>query len=302
MGGDEGPLMTIFERVESLVRAHYQRDEEAFKIGTLQVAAQCKSARTQTALRDWTTKTGTLLPLGAKDYVLPLTVANAAELVLDQVVVALLAELAEEYNGRATLLARGIPARTRLLFHGPPGCGKTAAASLLGEAVCSMGYTVSLANLIGEFMGTTGAHLAKLFDALSVGCLLVLDEIDAIGAARAIHHDGAGAESNRIVNTLLTLLDQKPGGVLVATTNRIEMLDPALRRRFDEEVEFPAPTPETAATLIGLLTAKYGLERPPPCNQPGDRASFDAITKAVQRLARRRAMDELRAAKEKHVG
>jgi SpoVK/Ycf46/Vps4 family AAA+-type ATPase len=172
--------------------------------------------------------------------------------------------------------------------------GKTSAAAGIAHELGVPAYGVSIPELVSKYMGGTGENLAKLFGQLRDGAVVVFDEIDAIGGSRTAVDQTSAAERNQIVNTLLTLLDRRGGGVLVATTNRADVLDPALRRRFDETLVFPSATPEQQATLARRLEAKFGLTQwVDLCGCE----NFDAVTKRVTREARRIVMAEILAAK-----
>jgi SpoVK/Ycf46/Vps4 family AAA+-type ATPase len=104
----------------------------------------------------------------------------------------------------------------------------------------------------------------------------------------------AGKEANSIVNTMLTLLDRTKHGIIIATTNRPDILDPALLRRFDEQIEFPAPSPEQMRSLASKLCEGFGV---PPVDVSSC-ANFDEVTKRCETEARRAVMRELIAAEQ----
>lgn len=138
--------------------------------------------------------------------------------------------------------AVGIPRRNRLLFHGPPGCGKTSAAEALAAELGVPLVVVRLDAIVSSYLGQTAANLRRIFEyATAAQWVVLFDEFDALGRQR----DDAGehGEIKRVVNSFLQLLDDYRGpSVLVAATNHDEILDRALWRRFDEVVEFPNPT------------------------------------------------------------
>jgi SpoVK/Ycf46/Vps4 family AAA+-type ATPase len=183
------------------------------------------------------------------DLVLP----ASTRAVLDRV-------LAEHY--RATeLAARGLRASNRLLFCGPPGCGKTVAAGALALALGLPLAVVRLDAVLGQFLGTTSGHLRQIFDlATHNRIVLFLDEVDALGSARGMQSgDSAGGEIKRVVNALLLMLEEMRGGpsLVVAATNHEGALDPALWRRFDEIAVFPRPAGLEAAALLTKLVRQY---------------------------------------------
>jgi SpoVK/Ycf46/Vps4 family AAA+-type ATPase len=151
-------------------------------------------------------------------------------------------ELLAEWRMRALLQSRGVDRRTRLLFVGPPGCGKTLCARALATESKLPCLVVRFDAVIGSFLGQTASHLRQLFDFASAQpCVLVLDEIDALGRSRGNLMDVG--ELDRVVIALLQELEHAhPQGWIVATSNLPERLDAALWRRFDLLLRFPRPS------------------------------------------------------------
>lgn len=172
--------------------------------------------------------------------------------------------MAENYSA-AALLARGLRPTNRLLFRGPPGCGKTVAAGGVALALGIPFAVTRLDGIICQWMGKTAQNLRKVFDfARNQGpMLLFLDEIDALGRARSDGGDRGDGEMNRVVNSLLVMLEEVTGqakaqpSLVIAATNHEQMLDPALERRFDKMVTFPRPTGTQAAALLKRLVERY---------------------------------------------
>jgi SpoVK/Ycf46/Vps4 family AAA+-type ATPase len=170
--------------------------------------------------------------------------------------------LAENYRA-SELLARGLRPATRLLFRGPPGCGKTVAAGSVALALGMPLAAVRLDTVISSYMGTTAKNLRKVFDvAKAHPVVLFLDEIDALGRAR-INDDHDVGEVKRVTNSLLVMLEEfavqaRPQpSLVIAATNHEVILDPAMERRFDKVVTFPSPTGVQAAALLRRLVERY---------------------------------------------
>lgn len=134
-----------------------------------------------------------------------------------------------------------------ILLHGPPGTGKTHLARAVVASTRSSVLVINGSELSSVYHGETEARLRDVFAEASrkSPCIVVLDEVDALCPKR---EDGAGGEvEKRVVATLLTILDgmgNEAGRgdervVVIATTNRPNAIDPALRRpgRFDREIE-----------------------------------------------------------------
>lgn len=165
----------------------------------------------------------------------------------------------------------------------------SSSASALGNALGMSAYAVSIPRVIGSHIGETGQKLGELFDSLRDGMVIVFDEIDALGGKRGTVDQAASKEMNSTVNTLLTLMDRHRDGIFVATTNRPDILDPALMRRFDEQIHFPEPSHAQMTALAERLCAEHGVA---PIDVSGCR-NYDEATKLVQREARRAVMREI---------
>lgn len=159
------------------------------------------------------------------------------------------------------------PSRT-VLFTGPPGVGKTLAARHLALELKLPLLVLDLASVISSFLGRTGNNVKQAFEfARRRECVFFLDELDAVAKRR--DDDSDVGELKRLVTVLLQEIDLwGSSNLLVAATNHAALLDPAVWRRFDSTVEFPAPT---AAQLRDLGEAvSYG-------GDPVPRAWRDAL-------------------------
>lgn len=150
-------------------------------------------------------------------------------------------DLVREYRRSDEIRRRGLSVRSKLLFCGPPGCGKTLCAEIFAAEVGLPLFVVKLDRLISSYLGETAANVRKIFEfARAQPCVLFLDEFDAL--ARARDDSGEHNELRRVVNSLLLFIDRiRPKGFLVAATNLDESLDPAVWRRFDEVIWFERP-------------------------------------------------------------
>jgi SpoVK/Ycf46/Vps4 family AAA+-type ATPase len=288
------------DQVLALVQAHYAGNRERFDLSVRQIASTFgESTRWQfeRAIREMAPAALVLLPAESKELLEPLTSVNRADLVLSESLSVGLDDIVREHSGRAAFVGRGIRHRSRLLFTGPPGCGKTSTAGALAAELSMSAFRVSVPSLVESFMGNTAKHVRDALRALKSNVLLVLDELDAIGTARTSGTSGADREWNVVVSTLLTELDANIGdGIFIATTNRPELLDAALRRRFDDEFEFAAPNTDAKEALARALWAKWELE-PMLCPKPNGEANFDAVAKMVAKAARKLVLDEAEQSK-----
>ena len=130
------------------------------------------------------------------------------------------------------LKERGIHYYPALLLHGESGCGKTMLARYIAHKAKLPFVYVRFSGIIGSLLGSTQQNIQKIFDyAKNAPCVLCFDEIDAVGVARGQKNDVG--EMDRVVIALMQELDTCSNGtVLIGTTNRQDILDDALIRRF----------------------------------------------------------------------
>lgn len=166
--------------------------------------------------------------------------------------------LLREFRQRETLGAHGLHPRNRLLFCGPPGCGKTLCAEVLAHESGLPLLTASMDVLVSSLLGETASNLRRIFDyAASQPVVLLLDEFDAIGRRR--DDETLHGELRRVVNSLLTLIEKYRGpGFVIAATNHEKQLDSAVWRRFDEVVFFERPDAAEAVRLLDMKFKNFG--------------------------------------------
>ena len=148
--------------------------------------------------------------------------------------------------GRFMRLGGKIPKGALLI--GPPGTGKTLLArAIAGEAGVPF-FTISGSDFVEMFVGVGASRVRDMFEQAkkSAPCIVFIDEIDAVGRHRGIGYGGGNDEREQTLNQLLVEMDgfeANEGVILIAATNRPDVLDPALLRpgRFDRQVTVPNP-------------------------------------------------------------
>ncbi len=158
--------------------------------------------------------------------------------------------LIEEWQNVATLKKVGIEPTRTLLIYGPPGSGKTITAHYVASSLSLPLVTARIDGLISSFLGKTARNIAHLFDfANRYACVLLLDEFDAIAKLRDDPHEVG--EIKRVVNTLLQNLDHRHEcGITIAITNHDGLLDPAVWRRFETQINIDKPDRNALNGLI----------------------------------------------------
>ncbi len=159
----------------------------------------------------------------------------------------------------------GIEPPKGVLLFGPPGTGKTLLAKAVANESESHFILLNGPEIISKFYGESEKKIREIFDEAEKNApsIIFIDEIDAIAPKR---EDVSGEVERRVVSQLLTMMDglQARGKVVViGATNRINALDPALRRpgRFDREVEISVPDKEGRLQILKIHTRNMPLTK-----------------------------------------
>lgn len=196
------------------------------------------------------------------------------------------------WNGKTALnlAVIGLKPPRGILLHGPPGTGKTLLARAIADSSSASLLTISGPELSSAYHGETESKLRQVFleAQRKSRCIIVLDEVDAICPKR---EDTGGGVEARVVTTLLTLMDgvqtgEVEGGgvdlgrvVVVATTNRPNAIDPALRRpgRFDREIEIGVSAMMWLGPQIDTILRGPKCDRA-PCDSDGSAGKNTAFS------------------------
>lgn len=166
------------------------------------------------------------------------------------------------------------------LLVGPPGTGKTLLAkAIAGEAGVPF-FSCSASEFIELFSGVGAARVRDMFKnaAQKAPCIIFIDEIDAVGKTRGAHSMLSGNdEREQTINQLLTEMDgfkDNSGVIVIAATNRVEILDPALLRpgRFDRQIIVELPDFQGRTAILGVHTQNKPLD---------DTVSLESIAKVT---------------------
>jgi AAA family ATPase len=140
-----------------------------------------------------------------------------------------------------------------VLFFGPSGTGKTMLAKALANKAHVPILPVKATELIGEFVGEGARQIHQLYDRAQemAPCIIFIDELDAIALDR--RHQELRGDVAEIVNALLTEMDgivERVGVCTIGATNRTDTIDPAVRSRFEEEIEFTLPDEKERLAIL----------------------------------------------------
>lgn len=158
-------------------------------------------------------------------------------------------QIVDEHNRRETLATFSLQPRHKVLLYGPPGNGKTMLAEAFAFEMKVPYLIAKMSGIIDSHLGSTGRNIDTLMEYAASGpCVLFLDEFDGVSKNR----DGGTdvGEMHRVTNQLLLSMQDLPSHVmLVCATNLDEMIDKAIRRRFDFHLDLARPNRELRLRL-----------------------------------------------------
>ena len=153
------------------------------------------------------------------------------------------------------LMAMRIRRPNTSLVFGESGTGKTTFGRFVAALFGLPFYYVNFSRLVDSLMGKTSQNLAAIFDYVrTVPCVLMLDGIDTVSVERTGRAGGADGELNRVTVTMMQEFDKLQNTqVVIGATNRLDIIDPALLRRFSRVHEITVPQDEEEASLVVKL-------------------------------------------------
>ena len=166
-------------------------------------------------------------------------------------------QIIREFSNWDVLLSNGVHPIRRVLFYGPPGCGKTLTAQAIASEIGLPLLYVRFDAVISSYLGETSANIRKVFDfANSDNYVILFDEFDAIARSRDDQHEHG--EIKRVVNTFLQQLDNFRGkSLVIAATNFERALDYAIWRRFDNTLKLDMPSNDDRKKLFLLKLKQF---------------------------------------------
>ncbi|HEY7571170.1 MAG TPA: CDC48 family AAA ATPase [Nitrososphaeraceae archaeon] len=197
----------------------------------------------------------------------------------------------------------GVEAPKGVLLHGAPGTGKTLLAKAIANETNANFYSISGPEIMSKFYGESEAHLREIFQKAdqNAPAIIFIDEIDSIAPKR---EDVTGEVERRVVSQLLSLMDGLSSlgkVVIIGATNRVNAIDPALRRpgRFDREIELGVPDRNGRLEILHIHTRHMPLDRDVDLENLADishgfvGADLQALTKEAAIRALRRVLPEI---------
>jgi len=197
----------------------------------------------------------------------------------------------------------GVEAPKGVLLHGPPGTGKTLLAKAVANETNASFYHIGGPEIMSKFYGESEERLREIFKEAQENApsIIFIDEIDSIAPKR---EEVSGDVEKRIVSQLLTIMDgleSRGKIVVIGATNRVNALDPALRRpgRFDREIEIGLPDRNGRLQVLHIHTRGMPLSEDVKLEAIADRthgfvgADLEALAKEAAMGALRRVLPEI---------
>lgn len=161
-----------------------------------------------------------------------------------------------------------------VILYGPPGTGKTLIAKAVANESGASFHYIAGPEIVGKFYGESEERLRKIFEdaAQDAPSVIFIDEIDSIAPKR---ENVTGEVERRVVAQLLTLLDgmvERGQVVVIGATNRVDAIDPALRRpgRFDREIHIGVPDTKDRYEILQIHTRGMPIERDGETEEAGE--------------------------------
>jgi transitional endoplasmic reticulum ATPase len=191
----------------------------------------------------------------------------------------------------------GIEPPKGVLLHGPPGTGKTLIAKAVANEIDADFHTISGPEIMSKYYGESEEQLREVFEEAeeNAPAIIFMDELDSIAAKR---EEAGGDVERRVVAQLLSLMDgleERGQVVVIGATNRVDAIDPALRRggRFDREIEVGVPDREGRKEILQVHTRGMPLADAVSLDEYADN-THGFVGADLETLTKESAMNALR--------
>jgi len=264
MGEPTPALRKQIERLKDALVKDGEERQAASLVGILAAAERLKEIspsrieRSRANLSGETLGRNTPVPVDREtaaalaEIIFPSEVEGTAPL-FNSTVTQAVGTIVDEWADFESLATVGIVPSKTCLIYGAPGTGKTRLALWVARRLELPVVLVKLDGLVSSFLGTTARNIGNLFAfANRYRCVLLLDEFDAIAKVRDDPQEVG--EIKRVVNALLQNLDVRQNiGLTIGITNHPKLLDPAVWRRFEVQLEIPKPDFEVRKAIAAMF-------------------------------------------------
>src|SRR5512145_2978455 len=192
-----------------------------------------------------------------------------------------------------------------VILYGPPGTGKTLIAKAVANESGASFHYIAGPEIVGKFYGESEERLRKIFEEATQDApsVIFIDEIDSIAPKR---ENVTGEVERRVVAQLLTLLDgmeERGQVVVIGATNRVDAIDPALRRpgRFDREIHIGVPDTKDRYEILQIHTRGMPIEKDEESGmtEPQAEVEIEAATEIEEEIGIETGIDEAALEREK---
>lgn len=244
--------MATANQLKTLVRSHFEDNNEKFNTVALQIAAHEARLGHINLANDIrkiieTSKNNRPKLKNIDSNLQGLFLEIYPQVRLSDLVVApqikeRIVRIIKEFTSKEKLLKHNLENRRKIMLSGHPGTGKTMTASIIANELHLPIYVVLVDKIVTKYMGETSAKLRQIFDFIeAVPAVYLFDEFDAIGGQRGKDNDVG--EMRRVLNSFLQFIERDHSdSLIIAATNNLELLDQALFRRFDDVIHYQLPS------------------------------------------------------------